>query len=229
MAKDSVRSGRATGGIIVVTFVLSALAGACATSEPAARSERRARLDSLRAANDRLHRELRVAYDSLEFFDDIYAGQYWRDRRRLNERIDRLRFRLARYADGGRTVRTYRAGALFEPASATLTKAGRARLDSLARRLRRNPLAGRRFRIEGHTDDVPVGPSLRDKYPSNWELSSARAGAVLRYLTEERGLSTDRFEMAGFGAARPVATNETAAGRRRNRRVRVSVLPEVRE
>jgi chemotaxis protein MotB len=74
-----------------------------------------------------------------------------------------------------------------------------------------------------------VGPSLRDKYPSNWELSSARAGAVLRYLTEERGLSTDRFEMAGFGAARPVATNETAAGRRRNRRVRVSVLPEVRE
>lgn len=198
--------------------------GGCATSNPT-RGPDTGLVDSLRTANQRLARQLRTVHDSLRFYDDIYAGQYWRDRRRLHNRIDRLRYELTRCREGGRTVSTFRTDALFEPASATLTAAGKARLDSLVGRLQEQ-FSEQTLRIEGHTDDVPIGSSLRDKYPSNWELSAARAGAVLRYLTGSQDLAPERFTLVGYGPTRPVARNSTAAGRRKNRRVRIAVLPE---
>jgi len=71
--------------------------------------------------------------------------------------------------------------------------------------------------VEGHTDDVPIATS---KYASNWELSTARASAVVRWLIG-RSLPARRFSAAGYAALRPLASNGTAAGRARNRRVEV--------
>ncbi|HXE44800.1 MAG TPA: flagellar motor protein MotB [Conexibacter sp.] len=71
--------------------------------------------------------------------------------------------------------------------------------------------------VEGHTDDVPIATS---QFASNWELSTARASAVVRWLIG-RGLPARRFSAAGYADLRPLASNATAAGRARNRRVEV--------
>jgi len=71
--------------------------------------------------------------------------------------------------------------------------------------------------VEGHTDDVPISTS---QFASNWELSTARASAVVRWLIG-RGLPEQRFSAAGYADLHPLASNATAAGRARNRRVEV--------
>lgn len=81
--------------------------------------------------------------------------------------------------------------------------------------------ADTKIRIEGHADSMEIGPSLRSKYPTNLELSKARAISVARYLVEEAGIAAERLSSVGHGASRPVATNATDQGRRKNRRVEV--------
>lgn len=76
-------------------------------------------------------------------------------------------------------------------------------------------------RVEGHTDSRPISTLI---YPSNWELSTARATAVVRYLVEDKGMDPFRLSAAGYGEYRPVADNTTAEGMARNRRVDVVVL-----
>ncbi|MBO8170586.1 MAG: flagellar motor protein MotB [Bacillaceae bacterium] len=74
--------------------------------------------------------------------------------------------------------------------------------------------------IQGHTDNVPIS-SFR--YPSNWELSTARASRVVRYFVEEKGLDPSRFVAVGYGEYKPVASNDTEAGRQKNRRVEIVI------
>jgi len=78
-----------------------------------------------------------------------------------------------------------------------------------------NDIPGREIRIEGHTDNVPIRTA---RFPSNWELSAARAVAVLRYLYTS-GVDPARLSAVGYGEFRPIASNETDAGRRENRRI----------
>lgn len=77
------------------------------------------------------------------------------------------------------------------------------------------------IRVEGHTDDWPIST---EKFPSNWELSSGRAGSVVRFFTEECGIQEKKLQVAGYAEFRPIDTNETAEGRQRNRRVDVVIL-----
>lgn len=77
--------------------------------------------------------------------------------------------------------------------------------------------------IEGHTDNIPIRTG---RYPSNWELSTARATAVLVHLINSHGLNPERFSAAGYGEFRPVAANATPAGRAKNRRVDILFLDE---
>ncbi len=83
-------------------------------------------------------------------------------------------------------------------------------------------LKDRRFRIEGHTDNVPVAS---DKFPSNWELSATRAVNVLHYLADY-GVDENKFSVAGYADTRPKFTNETPEGRAYNRRVDIIILDE---
>jgi chemotaxis protein MotB len=71
-------------------------------------------------------------------------------------------------------------------------------------------------RIEGHSDDTP---SENERYPSNWELSAARALSVLRYLKNDTGIESDQLEAAGYGQYRPKVPNDSPENRARNRRV----------
>lgn len=75
--------------------------------------------------------------------------------------------------------------------------------------------------VEGYTDDIKIAEEWREQYPSNWELGSFRASAVVRYMTNQLNLPADRFAAVSYGPFRPLATNETPEGRAENRRVRV--------
>jgi chemotaxis protein MotB len=101
---------------------------------------------------------------------------------------------------------------------------GRAVLDRVAEILVK--VEGKQIRIEGHTDDVPIGPGLMDRFPTNWELSTARATTVVRYLTEQGGLEAVKLSAAGYSQYRPVASNETPEGKARNRRIAIVLIPE---
>ncbi len=79
----------------------------------------------------------------------------------------------------------------------------------------------RLIRVEGHADNVEIGPSLKSRYPTNWELSKARASGVVRYLVEKGGLDSARLSSVGYGDSRPVATNAIEDGRTKNRRVEI--------
>lgn len=77
------------------------------------------------------------------------------------------------------------------------------------------------IRIEGHTDNVPINTF---KYPSNWELSTARAVNVLKYLVENHDIEPSRFSAVGYGEYHPIDTNETSEGRQNNRRVDIMII-----
>jgi len=114
--------------------------------------------------------------------------------------------------------------AYFRPASADVNiEESRTLLQNLALLLSSGDLAGRTFRIEGHTDDRPTdtdGP-----FPTNWELSTARSTNVLHYLVDF-GVDERRFQVAGFSDTVPIAPNDTEEGRAYNRRVDVVILNE---
>jgi chemotaxis protein MotB len=108
-------------------------------------------------------------------------------------------------------------GLLFGSGSAGLEPSGTAAIDAIA-----EPLLAltQPIRIEGHTDNTPISSSV---FPSNWELSTARASSVLRYLVERYQFPTDRVSAAGYGDTRPVGDNATPEGRAANRRVEIVV------
>jgi chemotaxis protein MotB len=76
-------------------------------------------------------------------------------------------------------------------------------------------------RIEGHTDDIPIKTK---RYPSNWELSTARAVNVLRYINNTYRIPSERLSAAGFGEYRPVVSNDNSLNRAKNRRVEIVFL-----
>ncbi|MGD2185845.1 MAG: OmpA family protein [Desulfobacterales bacterium] len=79
--------------------------------------------------------------------------------------------------------------------------------------------------VEGHTDNMPLGPTLKERFPSNWELSAARASAVVRFLQEKGRLQPERLSARGYSYFRPVASNETKEGRHQNRRIEIILGP----
>jgi chemotaxis protein MotB len=82
------------------------------------------------------------------------------------------------------------------------------------------------IRVEGHTDNVPIHPNLQDKFATNWELSTARATNVVRFLQDKIGIKGIRLQAVGMSEYHPVASNETSGGRSQNRRIEINLLPE---
>ncbi len=110
---------------------------------------------------------------------------------------------------------------LFASGSANIGAEGRRTLQEVGSVIAE--LDDREFQVEGHTDDVPIST---ERFPSNWELSSARALSVVRVLIQA-GVDPVRVSGAGFGEFQPVASNDDAAGRRRNRRIEIVMLPNL--
>lgn len=84
----------------------------------------------------------------------------------------------------------------------------------------------KQIRIEGHTDNVPIGVKLQDRFPTNWELSTARATSVVRYLIEKGEIDPDNISAVGYADTRPIASNDDEAGRQVNRRIEIVLYPK---
>ena len=83
------------------------------------------------------------------------------------------------------------------------------------------------IRVEGHTDNVPMSSALAGKFPTNWELSTARATNVVRFLQEKVGVEPERLEAVGMSEYHPVASNAKPVGRSQNRRIEIALLPNL--
>jgi len=127
-------------------------------------------------------------------------------------------------AKGGVLVVTLLNSILFDPGQTKFKPGATRALDEVARILA-DKFPDQMVRVEGHTDNVPVN-KVKNLYPSNWELSSARALVVVRYLLS-RGVRPDKVYAAAFGETAPADTNTTEAGRAHNRRVEIIILPKL--
>ena len=137
----------------------------------------------------------------------------------LQNMIDagKLSVRIAR----GRLVIDLKQDILFPSGSAALSDVGQETLAEVAAALAE--FADRRFQVEGHTDNLPIAT---DRYPSNWELSTARAVSVVK-LFQGRGMTPGNLSAAGFGEFQPRADNGSPEGRALNRRIEVIMQPDL--
>jgi chemotaxis protein MotB len=107
---------------------------------------------------------------------------------------------------------------LFPSGGVELGPESRATLDAIAELIRPLP---NEIRIEAHTDNLPTNSPL---YPTNWELSAARAAQVARYLHDEAGIEANRLAILGYGEYRPLYPNDTREHRMLNRRADIVIL-----
>lgn len=123
----------------------------------------------------------------------------------------------------GRMVVQLATDILFAPGSATLSPQGRAAIQQVAQVLAAIP--DRQYQVAGHTDSVPIST---DRFPSNWHLGAERAIAVVQLLIGS-GLQPERVSAASYGEFQPVDTNRTKEGRAHNRRIEITVVPDLSE
>jgi chemotaxis protein MotB len=112
---------------------------------------------------------------------------------------------------------------LFDSGKAVVKKDGQAALKKVAEVLKNTK--DQEIVVAGHTDNVPITSKLAEKYPTNWELSAARAIAVVKLL-EADGVDPKMLVAAGLGEFRPVADNATPDGRAKNRRMEIILMPQ---
>lgn len=123
----------------------------------------------------------------------------------------------------GRMVLDVQNDILFDTGRVDIKSDGAKDLDAVADILKGMP--DRQFQVAGHTDDVPINNSV---YPSNWELSTARALQVIHYL-EDKGVKPAQLSAAGYADVDPVTSNATPEGRKQNRRLEITLQPNITE
>jgi chemotaxis protein MotB len=124
----------------------------------------------------------------------------------------------------GRLKVTFVDKILFDSGSVKIKDKGQQVLLRLADSFKKNE--AQNIIVEGHTDDMKIGPALQQRFPTNWELSTARATAVVRFLQEKGGIAPERLTASGFSFYKPVAANDSEEGRKQNRRIEIIMVPE---
>ena len=110
---------------------------------------------------------------------------------------------------------------MFDSGEAVLKPDGESVMRKVAALLTGHPEL--KIQVISHTDNVPI----RSRFPSNWELSTARALAAVHFLTETAGVDPRRVGAVGYGEFKPIADNGTAEGRAKNRRIAIAIMPDV--
>ena len=123
-----------------------------------------------------------------------------------------------------RLVLTMLGQVLFKSGDADLTPLGLDIMKQVGEVLATLP--NKNIQVEGHTDNNPIYGRLQQRYPTNWELSTARATTVLRYLIEQTHMDPKHFAATGYADTRPAVPNDTEEGKAQNRRVEIVLYPE---
>ena len=163
-------------------------------------------LKELRERKARAEARLKTFRSMLERFQKMIAS-------------GKLRVRIVR----GQMVVELAENILFDSGKADLKQDGEIALAEVAEVLKTIP--DRNFQIAGHTDNIPINSR---RFPSNWELSTARAVNVTRFLAEQ-GMRRDRLSAAGYAETQPVSSNDTPEGRAQNRRIEIVLMPNLEE
>lgn len=116
---------------------------------------------------------------------------------------------------------------LFQFGRSTLTPEGKEKLKKLCKPL--SLISGREIQVVGHTDPTPIKEEFRYRFPSNWELSTARASTVVRFLESQCGVNPRLLRAAGRAHHEPMASNDLEEGRAQNRRVEIVIGPKLEE
>jgi chemotaxis protein MotB len=124
----------------------------------------------------------------------------------------------------GRVVLQLHDDILFDAGDAELKPDGKKAVAEVAATLR--SVGAKRFQVAGHTDSQPLTAATKQKFPTNWELSAARAVAVVKLLTDEH-VDPGVLSAAGYGPYDPVASNATPDGQATNRRIEITLVPNV--
>jgi chemotaxis protein MotB len=112
---------------------------------------------------------------------------------------------------------------LFDVGDASVTERGAEVLSRVGAVLA--AVEDKKIQVSGHTDDLPISERLADRYPTNWELASARASNVVRFLEEKAKVPGRRLVAAAYGPWEPISSNKTGSGRARNRRIEIVLTP----
>ena len=166
--------------------------------------------------------ELRVALAELQR-RKVAADKRVAEFRRLLARFQKLidAGKLKIHIIEGRMVLVLPTDILFPSGSAKLSKGGKTAIREVAGVLASMP--DRKFQVEGHTDNVPIRTR---RFRSNWELASARALGVVKEMMAS-GMSGQLLSAASYGDYQPIATNDTAEGRKANRRIDIVLVPDL--
>ncbi len=139
----------------------------------------------------------------------------------LNKSMSALETKL----EDGKLKVSFKGDILFASGSHTLKPEGKKLIDNVFPILKKNTTNNNIF-IAGHTDNQKIKDTTLSKYESNWDLSTYRAIEVVKYLSK-KGIKPDNITAAGFGKFRPIADNSTKAGRKKNRRVELFLIPKI--
>jgi chemotaxis protein MotB len=202
----------------LVVLVLALGLGGCATSEECKKAlqAKDAEIRSLQAERGKLKTD-EAKVDELSNANRTLS-------RELQDEIAKGDVTIAQLKD--RLTVSVVQEVLFHSGSAEIRADGKKVLDKVARGLK--GIDDRLIMVEGHTDDVPIGPKIAEKFPTNWELSTARATTVVRYL-QEKGVAPKHLGAAGFSEYRPVAPNDSDRNRQKNRRIDIVLTPDLQE
>ncbi len=181
------------------------------------------RFYNLKAQNETLRKRLKQQGESIKEFREL-ASKVKTDASGA-VKVDlpaEVQDQVQKVKVDGQTALRMSSQIVFESGSATLSQEGKQTLENLAPALRK---FGKnvRYVVEGHTDNQPIQQS-KDQFPTNWHLSASRAISVARQLIN-MGMNKKQIKVVGLADTEPIASNESADGRRKNRRVEIIVIP----
>ncbi len=168
----------------------------------------------------RLQQKIKEVSSDIQKVRDQEADRFSNLRQQFEQELQQKQITISSLKDR-MTVVNVTAEILFGSGSVNLKPKGKKVLELIAQNLNKHP--ERMVSIEGHTDDIPVVRHY--PYPTNWELSSARAASAARYLQDKAGVAASRMQVVGHGQHRPATSNKTAEGRAINRRIEIILLP----
>ena len=174
-------------------------------------AEAQQRAGELAAKSDLLEAELAALKETTGSLEEKLQAEIAKGEISVSQRGDRIQVDLID-------------SILFDSAEAALATRGQEVLGRVAAVL--ETIEDKQIQVSGHTDDIPIkNEELKKLYPTNWELSVARAVNVVRYLSETGGVKSERLTAAGYGQFHPIATNATPKGRAKNRRIEILLTP----
>jgi chemotaxis protein MotB len=172
----------------------------------------------LMAANESLSRDVEEKVDELALLNGTANGL----QEQLKEEIAKGDVKVAEA--GGKLRVDLVDKVLFDSGETEISKRGEGVLGRVGAVLAQ--IDDKQIQVSGHTDNQPVvGEKLLAQFPTNWELSSARAVNVVRFLTEKAGVPAQRLVASGYADLHPIASNKTPVGRARNRRIEILLTP----